>query len=317
MDLFEKEKRESVEFTTVFFRNIRLITWFVIASCIIALVVTLIIPKKYTSSATIFATETNSIDDVIRNPQFGYDVEADRLIQLLQTRAIMDSITKKFNLISYYHIDKTDADWYDQLTRKYNRDIDVIKTVFMSVIISAQTRDPEMSANIVNSIIALINSYREKILKQNLKFAFGSLKAEYNSLKGDLDSLSSIINDMTRDRKGLNQFLQTERYISLIFDKSILKDDQNAKSLQLVINQYNIKLGWLYDAQNKMKNAEMMIRRPLPSVYVIENAIPSYKKSSPKLSINLVIAFFSSLIVITFALYIIHKIKQFRLQMSS
>lgn len=317
MDLFEKEKRESVEFIKVFFRNIRLITGFVIASCLIALIVTLIIPKKYTSSATIFATETNAIEDVIRNPQFGYDVEADRLIQLLQSRAIMDSITKKFNMISYYKIDKTDADWYDQLTRKYNQDIDITKTVFMSVIISAETKDPEMSANIVNSIIELINKYREKILKQNLRIAFESLQTEYSSLKGDLDSLSLVINDMTNERKGLNQFLQTERYISLIFDKSILKDDQNAKALQLVINQYNIKLGWLYDAQNKLKNAEMMIRRPLPSVYVIENAIPSYKKSSPKLSINLVIAFFSSLIVITFTLYIIHKIKLFRLHMSS
>ena len=316
MDLFEKEKKEGVEFINVFFRNIRLIAGFVIVCCTITVIVTLILPKKYTSSATIFATETNSIDDVIKNPQFGYDVEADRLIQLLQSRAIMDSITKKFNLIDYYEINKADADWYDQLKKKYERDIDISKTVFMSVIITAQTKDPEMSANIVNSIIGLVNKYREKLLKQNLILAFGSLKAEFNSLKADLDSLSSVINDMTKDRKDLNQFLQTERYISLIFDKKMLKDDQNAKALQLVINQYNIKLGWLYDAQNKLKNAEMMIRRPLPSVYVIENAIPSYKKSSPRLSINLLITLIVSFISITFTLYLIHKTKVFRQQMS-
>ena len=78
------EKKESIQFFQVISRNFRLIAIFMLICCIATFVVTLFIPKQYTSMAVVFATESNSLDDAVRNPQFGYDVEADRLIQLLQ-----------------------------------------------------------------------------------------------------------------------------------------------------------------------------------------------------------------------------------------
>lgn len=317
MDLLEKEKKESMDFIKVIFKNYRLIFITVFVSCIVTFVVTFFIPKEYTSTAIVFPTETNAIEDVIRNPQFGYDVEADRLIQVLQSRSIRDSIIKIFNLVSYYDIDKTDPDWYDRLQKKYEQDITCTKTVFMSVVISVRNRSPEMSANIANRIISLVNIIREKLLKQNLFLALHALKTEFYSIKNELDSLSNVVNDLTQNKSGIKQFIQNDRYISLIYDKTQLSDAEMAKSLQLVINQYNLKLGWFYDIQSKLKNAELMSQRPLPSVYVIESAIPSYKKSYPRYSINLLLAFIGSFVFISFTLYFYHKIQSMRSQMNS
>ncbi|MEI6900574.1 MAG: Wzz/FepE/Etk N-terminal domain-containing protein, partial [Bacteroidota bacterium] len=219
----------------------KLITIVVAIACIATFVVTLFIPKEYTSSAVVYATDSNSLDDVLRNPQFGYDVEADRLIQLLQSRSIRDSIIRKYQLVKYYDIDTTDNDWSYWLNKKYERDIGFSKTVFMSVVISASTKDPKMSANIVNEIISLVNTTRERLLKQNLVVALNSLQKEYGTIKSELDSMGLVLNRMTSGRSNVKQYLQADRYVSMILDKSQMSDDETGKALQLVVNQYNVK----------------------------------------------------------------------------
>ena len=309
MEINKTESKEWVEFLSVIMVNYRLILVFITCSCLAAAIITFFIPKEYTSSAVIFPTDSNSLDDVIRNPQFGYDIEADRLIQLLDSRMIRDSIVRKFNLVKYYDIDKSDRDWQFQLTKKFQKDITFTKTALMSLVISARSRDPEMSAQVVNEIILLLSKIREKLFKRNVYIALASFKKEFEALKSGLDSMSGVLNRMTRTRKDVQQYLQTEKYVSLIFDKKQMADDDAGKALQLAVNQYNVKLSWFYDVQNSLKYAALMSQRPLPSVYVIESAEPSYNKSYPNYSINLLIAFSGSSVSISFLLFLIQKIR--------
>ena len=316
MELFEKENKEKLEFFAVVRKKIRIILLLVCISTIAALILTFFIHPKYTSFTLVFPTESNSIDEVVRNPQFGYDVEADRLIQLLKSWDIMDSITKKFDLIQYYRIDKSDPDWYDELQKKYEEDITINRTVYMSVRISATTKSPQMSAAIVNSMVLLVNKTREKLLKQNTLIATADLQEEYNSLKKDLDSLSFVIGTVSRNKPGFRQFVQTDRYIYMVRDNNQI-ENIDARGLQLFISQYNLKLGWFFDVQNKLKNARLMSRRPLPEVYVLQKAIPSYKKASPSFLVNILFAVIGSFIFFSVLFFIIDKIRSFRLQGNS
>jgi uncharacterized protein involved in exopolysaccharide biosynthesis len=310
------DKTEWTEYILVVMKHYRLILLFVAISCIAAAIITWITPKEYSSSAVIFPTDSNALDDVLRNPQFGYDIEADRLMQLLQSRQIRDSIIRKFDLLSYFKIDKSDPTWDYILKKKFEKYIQFEKTIYMSIDISARTHDPELSAQIVNEIIVQIGKVRERLLKQNVLMALEALQREYNSQKTDLDSLGLIVSDMTSKRKNINQYLQTERYISLIFDKNQMANDESGKALQLVVNQYNTKLTWFYDVQNKLKNSSLMSMRPLPAVYVVEAAVPSYKKVFPKYSVNLLIAFAGSFLFISFLFFSIEKIKKFNSNLS-
>jgi len=309
MEINKTETKDFVEFFSVIKQNYRLILIFISCSCLAVAIGTYFIPRQYTSSAIIYPTFSNSLEDVIRNPQFGSDVEADRLLQLLESRSIRDSIVRKFDLVKYYDIDKSDRDWQFQLTKKFQKDITFTKTALMSLVISARSRDPEMSAQVVNEIILLLSKIREKLFKRNVYIALASFKKEFEALKSGLDSMSGVLNRMTRTRKDVQQYLQTEKYVSLIFDKKQMADDDAGKALQLAVNQYNVKLSWLYDVQNSLKYAALMSQRPLPSVYVIESAEPSYNKSYPNYSINLLIAFSGSSVFISFLLFLIQKIR--------
>ena len=309
MEINKTETKDFVEFFSVIKQNYRLILIFISCSCLAVAIGTYSIPRQYTSSTIIYPTFSNSLEDVIRNPQFGSDVEADRLLQLLESRSIRDSIVRKFDLVKYYDIDKSDRDWQFQLTKKFQKDITFTKTALMSLVISARSRDPEMSAQVVNEIILLLSKIREKLFKRNVYIALASFKKEFEALKSGLDSMSGVLNRMTRTRKDVQQYLQTEKYVSLIFDKKQLADDDAGKALQLSVNQYNVKLSWFYDVQNSLKYAALMSQRPLPSVYVIESAEPSYNKSYPNYSINLLIAFSGSSVFISFLLFLIQKIR--------
>jgi uncharacterized protein involved in exopolysaccharide biosynthesis len=292
--------------------NRKLVASFVIFATIATLIVSLFIPKEYTSSATVFATETNSLDDAIRNPQFGYDVEADRLIQMLNSRGIRDSIIQKFALIEYYKADTTVPDWYYRLCRKYSKDITCAKTVYMSVVISARTKNPRMSAEIVNTIIGEVNRSRERLLKQNVYQAIASLEQEYLVLKRDLDSLNRMITGVARDQNEVTQFMHSEKYLSLIMDKSKLEHYETSRAMQLLVNHYNMRLSLFYDTEVKLKYARLAVLRPLPSVYVVEKAYPSYRKTYPTLSINVLIAFGGSLFFIIILLYLADRVRMIR-----
>lgn len=71
----------------------------------------------------------------------------------------------------------------------------------MSIEISARTKDPQLSANIVNAIIGLIDPIRNRILKQNIIVAHNSISKEYRMQKNNLDSLVNLIKTM-RDEYG-------------------------------------------------------------------------------------------------------------------
>lgn len=312
MEGSELNRIEGLAFFRVIYRNRKLIAGFVVFAAVATLVISLFIPKEYTSSATVFATETNSLDDVIRNPQFGYDVEADRLIQMLNSRGIRDSIIRKFSLIEYYEADTTVPDWYYRLCEKYSKDITCTKTVYMSVVISARTRSPRMSADIVNTIIEEVNRARERLLKQNVHKAIESLEREYLVLKKDLDSLNRLITGVAQERGEVTQFMHSEKYLSLIMDKSKLDHYETSRAMQLLVNHYNMRLSLFYDAEVKLKNARLAVLRPLPSVYVVEKAYPSFRKTYPRVTVNVMIAFGGSLFFIVILLFLADRVRVIR-----
>ena len=90
-----------------------------------------------------------------------------------------------------------------------------------------------MSAEIVNTIIGEVNRSRELLLKQNVYQAITSLEREYLVLKRDLDSLNRLISGVAQDRGEVTQFMHSEKYLSLIMDKSKLDHYETSRAMQL------------------------------------------------------------------------------------
>jgi hypothetical protein len=235
---------------------------------------------------------------------FGYDVEADRILQLLQSQEVQDSINAKFNLVNYYELDTLDERWRDELRKEFFANINFSKTPFMSIEISARTKDPQLSANIVNAIIGLIDPIRNRILKQNIIVAHNSISKEYRMQKNNLDSLVNLIKTM-RDEYG-------NPAISLLANQEFNFDNKkmgNNTLLEEKIDKYLLQKVIYNDIKVKYERVKTQLERPLPGVYIINQGVKSSKKISPSYLVNVSVTTILTIIIVSLVLVLKLKLK--------
>jgi hypothetical protein len=235
---------------------------------------------------------------------FGYDIEADRTLQLLQSQEIQDSITRKFDLVSYFELDTTDERWRDDLRKEIFANINFSKTPFMSIEISARTKDPQLSTDIVNAIIGLIDPIRNRILKQNIVVAHNSIQKEYLYQKNNLDSLVNLIKTM-RDAYG-NPAISLLANQEFNFNSTV---KSNNTMLEEKIDKYLLQKVIYNDIKVKYERVKTQLERPLPSIYIINQGVKSSKKIFPSYLINLVITSILTIIIVSLVLVLKLKLK--------
>lgn len=289
------QEEQKLEFQQVIhFLNIHKAKFFTVCfiSLIFSVIVTFLIPKEYSSNAIIFPPASILLENSIENPNFGYDLEADRLLQIANSSEVRDSVIRKFNLVDYYKIDTTKKDWLYVLNKEYYKDIKFEKTQFMSVIITAQTEDPEMSTDIVNYQIEQINNFREKVYKQNIRLAYEKTKIEHKQEKIITDSLYKTLQN---DIKALNisglVLLAPNAQLNFTAEQLLSKQSNVSENLNLgsdILN-YRHHLEILNSLDAKSKKLGNIIANPIAQVSVINHAETSYKKVFPSYTINAII----------------------------
>ena len=81
--------------------------------------------------------------------------------------------------------------------------------------------------------------------------------------------------------KFLDLALNNENY-----DASEFVDDPRLEDL---IDQYQFENKRFVDLRNKYNEMKLLMEEPLPSVYSIDKAVPSFRKVSPSLTLNVAI----------------------------
>jgi uncharacterized protein involved in exopolysaccharide biosynthesis len=178
-------------------RKLLIITF--IAAAAVSIIITLMIKPEYESTGVIYATPTNSPEKILVEPQFGYDIDADWLMQVMKSDIVKDSLVKLFGLVKYFELDTNNLNWHDELNKKYAKTISFQRTRYMSIEITARTKDPELSANLVNAVIKRIDGIREKIFKENTQHVLVHYENAYfdkiNLVNHLVDSLLELRNE--------------------------------------------------------------------------------------------------------------------------
>jgi hypothetical protein len=289
-------------------RNYKTLVYFSFAGALVALVLTSLLPKEYRSSAVLYPPSSTSIDNSVEFPNFGYDVEADRLIQILQSQEIRDSLIKQFELLKVFDIDPSEPDWLDKLTKKYFKNIKFERGISMSVNISARSTDPVLSAQMVNYIIHLLDAIREKIYKTNIISAYTNAERDYLEQKARLDSAESgLIVDLQKNHLSSLLMILPDAQIAVDFDKlssTVLTGTDNTLGPKIIAFKE------LYGLMKEYKTRYIKIKKsydnPIPKLFVINYAEPNYKKVFPSLGLNLLIAVCLSL-TLAFVVLIIRQ----------
>lgn len=162
------------------------------------------ITPKFKSVTVLYPSVTNSVSKAVLNEyvdplSIGYEVEADRLVQLLYSDQIRDSIIKEFDLVNHYKIDINSPIKNTLLHREYAANVKINRTQYMSVEISVMDSDPIKAAGIANRISDLVDHYKLQMVIGNaektaeiLRFQYENKKQIVNKLNDSLKFLRSL-----------------------------------------------------------------------------------------------------------------------------
>lgn len=271
-----------------FYRYRKTFVYAFIAGATLGAIITFFIPKKYASTAVVYPYSSHTKNDIVGNPQFGYEVETEQLMQLLESQAMRDRTIEKFKLYDYYGLDTTNPSWRADLTLEYVEDITFFRSRYLSVVISARTTNPKLSARIANFQVEEIDNYRKEIFESNRKSELRSARRMLDSVNIILRQLKDSIYTIRPEKKG-QLYAFVENLNNDNFDASAFVDDPELEHLvDAYVYEFRRKeeLRGNYDRKREQYNS------PLPSVYAIDRAEPSYRKISPSYVVNTILGAF-------------------------
>lgn len=164
----ENNYSEGINIIHFLFRWRRLLAGVVTIAGILSILLTTLLPKKYEATARFFPPAFNKEENLSLNASMGFNLEADRLINIAQSATIKDSLIEKFDLIKFYNVDTNNAVWRENLYSRINNNLSLERTKYMSVVISFRSSDPEVSAAVVNEIMSLLSRFLERMVKVNM-----------------------------------------------------------------------------------------------------------------------------------------------------
>ncbi len=282
------------------------------------------ITPKFRSTVIMFPASSSSISKSLLNEQsvkgqditaFGEDDQAEQLLQILNSNKIRDRVMHKFDLMRHYDIDSTSDVKYSNLFKEYDNNITFRRTEFMAVQISVYDKDPQVAADIANTIASLLDSAKNDMMRQRSVKGFRVVEAEYNSMKAEkdkiVDSLITLgglgVNDVEYQSQVLNQqnaiaIMNGNRTAQAALQKKLDILGKYGGIYMALKNSLEFKTEQLILLETKYKQAKVDAEENLPQKFIVSDAYKAERKSYPMrwliIMVSTVAALFMSIIVI-------------------
>ena len=155
----------------------------------------LIITPKFKSTSIIYPTTTNSISQALlveHNPyrkdvlEFGEELEAERLLQILNSDEMQNRIVDEFDLYTHYEISQQDEFAKTWMDLAINEHFSFKRTELMSIKIEVLDKDPVLAASMCNRVVDLIDVVLKRVKFERAQQALVILEDRDSSLSRPL-----------------------------------------------------------------------------------------------------------------------------------
>jgi uncharacterized protein involved in exopolysaccharide biosynthesis len=293
---------ESQDLINFFIRRFKPLTIVTLIGAVVSIIVALSIQPRFKSSVVLFPTHSTSISNDLLSGnlgtkdllKFGDEDEVEQLLQILHSEEIRDIIVKQFNLMEHYEIDQNAPFPYTALHRKYKKNISFNRTEYLSVQINVLDTDPQMAADVANTVSALIDTSMNRMKKERALLALRLVEKEYQSVQDEMQILQDSIKML--QKLGVNNYeAQAEVYYDAYAQALVDADSKSLEELEKrikIISDYGVdytttrnKLIWETERFSKLKSryveAKIDYEQALPHKFVVDKAVRSEKKSKP------------------------------------
>lgn len=147
----------------------------------------------YEAKTVLYAPQATSTEKSLYQQEFGYDIDAERLMQVLQANRLKRALQQEFDLITHYDIDTTRSGWQRTFNKTFEKRFRFNKTRYMSVEISVLDTDAKKALQMSHFLIEQMEQFRSDLMKKNLANSYSHIKREYLERSNSIDSLVDSI----------------------------------------------------------------------------------------------------------------------------
>ena len=286
----------------------------------------LIITPKFKSTSIIYPTTTNSISQALlveHNPyrkdvlEFGEELEADRLLQILNTDEMQAHIIQEFNLFKHYDINPEDVHANTWMNLAFNEHFSFRRTELMSIKVEVLDEDPTLAANMCNRVVDLIDVVVKRVKQERAEQAFVILAKRDVDLSTRFFALHDSL-EVLRSHGVLDVSVQAERLTEYYAKALSTGNTTGARALKTEFTnlaQYGGDYFRLFEelelVQEQLsiirlekENISVELNSELTNRFVINKATPADKKAYPIRWLIVVFAGMSAFIMTLILLYI-------------
>jgi capsular polysaccharide biosynthesis protein len=287
-----------------------------IIALVASIAISLMMTPYYMSRAVVFPTKSNSVDfnSNSRNSvvEFGDEADAERLLQVLISPEIRDSLTLKYDLYKHYDLDTSVAHAKFERTRYNSINIDVYDT------------DPVMAADMANDIVRLVDTVMNRMIRQRAIGPMYAVQSEVSLIKTEMgdysDKLKSLSDSgvVSKDERGnmYADYLEALKAGRTDLANEIKRKIDATQALAADYDIYSnlseffsLRYSNILDVNDQAHqyahtNIQQTIRQSMAEV-------PD-KKAKPKRAIIVLFTTFSVLVFAIFILLALEKLKELR-----
>ena len=286
----------------------------------------LIITPKFKSTSIIYPTTTNSISQALlveHNPyrkdvlEFGEELEADRLLQILNTDEMQAHIIQEFNLFKHYDINPEDVHANTWMNLAFNEHFSFRRTELMSIKVEVLDEDPILAADMCNRVVDLIDVVVKRVKQERAEQAFVILAKRDVDLSTRFFALHDSL-EVLRSHGVLDVSVQAERLTEYYAKALSTGNTTGARALKTEFTnlaQYGGDYFRLFEelelVQEQLsiirlekENISVELNSELTNRFVINKATPADKKAYPIRWLIVLFAGMSAFIMTLILLYI-------------
>lgn len=307
--------------------NRKIILYVTAAAAVVSLVVSFLLTPLFRSTAIVFPAATSTVSfSEQRNAKasamdFGEEEQAEQLVQILQSAKIKDRMVARFDLFENYDIDSTDSEKYFKLNKAYENHITFARTRYGSIQIDVLDKDPKKAALMANTIVQLIDTVKNEMVKERTLVAFEINKRKRQMLDQQLNEILYRLD--TLSAKGVVS-IEGRANLFQAYNESKNPVDRDFFKKRVDLN---LEFGATFDALERLRNERLMKVADFEESYeqaesdantlfnhkfIVENAVVADKKAKPKKAIVILLATFGTFFFMIFALLIKDRLAELR-----
>lgn len=183
-------------------KNFKQISLFVVFCVVVSTIVVFLVPQYYKSKAVIVAANpaladkarlfNNNIQGLYSN--FGSGDDLDRILGIANLDTTFETLVDEFNLTQYYKLKDTSLSLRKRkAVLKLQDDIELQKNELTQLQIVVSTKDKNLSANIANRMVEIVQNRIENIWQTNYRNSIEKINTSVIDLENEVDSTNSLL----------------------------------------------------------------------------------------------------------------------------